>query len=134
MTRECCIVAGIGCSTNVKTGDIVAALRLACEKGEVPFEKLSACATGARKAYHPAILEATQILDLPLIILDDAHLQEMAPLLITYSSKSEKETGIACFSEAAALAAAGSDARLLAPRIKHASVTCALAAGLRNGS
>ena len=126
------IVAGIGCKTNVKPQDIIAALRLACEKNEIPFEKISACATGTRKANCPALQEAAQILDLPLIIVDEYQLQEMVPLLITYSSVSEQETGSPCFSEAAALAAAGSNAYLFSPRIIHAHVTCALASGIRS--
>jgi cobalt-precorrin 5A hydrolase len=69
-----------------------------------------------RPALNAVLREAAREARLDLVLLTLDQLREAAPLCLTHSEKSMKHYGIPSVAEAAALAAAGSGARLLLPR------------------
>jgi cobalt-precorrin 5A hydrolase len=81
------------------------------------------------KQEEVGIIAASGTMGLPLVLIDDAALAEMAPLTLTRSAASVAAAGTPTVSEAAALAAAGEGARLAGPRIAIGRVTCAIAIG-----
>lgn len=86
-----------------------------------------AIATAEDKARAPAFAAFARALELPVVAIDSATLtaQETA----TQSEASRAARGSGSLAEAAALAAAGPGARLVAPRVVSADrlATCALA-------
>ena len=115
-------VAGIGCRRGVETVEVLAAV---AEARAAHGAGLDALATLPPKAGEPALAEAARRLGLPLLVVAPA---EDARLL-TLSPASRAATGSGSASEAAALGAAGKDARLLGPRLAVGRVTCAIATG-----
>ncbi len=87
---------------------------------------LSALATAADKAHHPAPRALAESLGLPLRAVS---LPEIAAAPAADSPRSPARYGGRSLAEAAALAAAGPGARLLAPRSASADrqATCAIA-------
>jgi cobalt-precorrin 5A hydrolase len=121
------IVAGIGCRSNVDTESVLDAVSSALfAVGHEPGA-LAAIAIVPAKANEAAIVDAAHQLGVQLMVVDEAALREAAARCMTESSRSFAATGTPSAAEAAALAAAGPQARLLAPRMAIGSVTCALA-------
>lgn len=120
------IVAGIG-------------FRLACSAEEITTlvqqaEQVANCtahalAVPAFKAEAPQVWVAAAALGLPVVAIDDAALAAVQPDCPTSSAAAATAVGFASVAEACALAAAGTGARLLTPRLASAAATCALAAG-----
>jgi cobalt-precorrin 5A hydrolase len=117
---EAMTVAGLGCARGVTTAEVLAAIEAA--RGG---RHLDALATVPEKRHEPALVDAAGRLGLPLLVVDASTVLEAR--LATRSSLSLAATGSPSASEAAALAAAGPDARLLAPRLALGRVTCAIA-------
>jgi cobalt-precorrin 5A hydrolase len=118
------IVAGIGCRRDCPAADIVAAIRQA---EAVSGHVVTALAAPRFKAEEAGLSEATGLLSLSLTLVDDAALTAVQPRCVTISATAERHTGFASVAEAAALAAAGSEARLCLARIAVGGATCALA-------
>jgi cobalt-precorrin 5A hydrolase len=116
---EAMTVAGIGCRRGTSAEEILAAV--AAARG---LHALDALATIPAKRDEPGIAEAARRLGLPLVIADPAGTEDR---LATRSAASLAATGTGSACEAAALAAAGPDARLLAPRHVAGRVTVAIA-------
>ncbi len=118
------IVAGLGFSSTASADSLRAAYDLASADHVV-----TDLATVADKDGHPALSDFARSLNLPLhlIAADDLSGQRT----LTCSPRSRATYGTGSVAEAAALAAAGSGARLLSPR--HISTdrlaTCAVAIG-----
>lgn len=121
------IVAGIGSRTGVTDRDVLAAVNAALAEQGFALEALGALATGGIKRGEKAIQQAAQRLGIPLRLVEDTALQSTSDRCLTRSEKSVVYSGLPSLSEAAALAAAGDGARLIAPRTVHGSVTVALA-------
>lgn len=121
------IVAGIGCRANVDTESVVEAIEAALAAAGMVPAALAALATVPEKAGEAAIVGAAHRLDVTLVVADAAALAEAAARCMTESARSFAATGTPSAAEAAALAAAGPQSRLLGPRIALGSVTCALA-------
>lgn len=119
------IVAGLGSRKGVGTQAVLAAIRAAAGAHGLPVGRIGMLATGEAKAGEPALAEAALTLGVPLEIVGDRLLKAQATA--TRSSPSLVRTGAGSMAEAAALAAAGDGARLLAPRTVLGPVTCALA-------
>jgi cobalt-precorrin 5A hydrolase len=118
------IVAGIGCRRDCPAADIVAAIRQAeSASGHV----VTALAAPWFKAEEAGLGEATGLLGLRLTLVDDAALAAVQARCVTISATVERHTGFASVAEAAALAVAGSEARLCLARITVGGATCALA-------
>ena len=121
------IFAGLGSRADVRADEILAAVRAAAARHGVPLGRIGRLATGERKASQPAFAEAALKLGVPLEIVGEAALADVAERTLTRSGPSQAVTGLPSLSEAAALAAAGEGSALLGPRITLGSVTCALA-------
>jgi cobalt-precorrin 5A hydrolase len=122
------IVAGIGCRSGVDTESVVEAIESALASVGMEPGALAALATVPEKAGEAAIVDAAHRLDVTLVVADPAALAEAAARCMTDSAHSFAATGTPSAAEAAALAAAGPQSRLLGPRMALGSVTCALAA------
>ena len=116
------IVAGIGFRSACVASDIVDLVRAAAERAGHAPSRLAA--PGFKNS--PALREAAEILRLPLVLLERDALDAAQSRCMTRSATAERAVGLASVAEAAALAAAGTDATLLLPRMSARGVTCAL--------
>lgn len=118
------IIAGLGFSSAATVDSLRAAFDLA-----IAGQKVDALATVADKDGHAALTEFAAVTALPLHFIAPADLAGQRTL--TCSTRSRATYGTGSVAEAAALAAAGTGARLLTPR--HISgdrlATCAVAIG-----
>lgn len=120
------IVAGIGCKSGVEAEAVVEAIDAALAAFSLQRADLGLLATGDIKRDEPGLASAAGLLNLPLLVLDQARLNTAAPKCLTSSQASLDAAGLPSLSEAAAIVAAGPDGRLLGPRIALDGVTCAL--------
>ena len=118
------VIAGIGCRAGCPAQDIVDLVRQASASAGRP---VSALAAPAFKAGEGALHDAARLLDVPLLLVDRERLYAAQPHCLTRSETAARAVGVPSVAEGSALAAAGVGARLLAPRIAAAGVTCALA-------
>ncbi len=119
------VIAGIGCRSGCSAREILALLEQALQQADAPG--LTALATSDHKRDEQGIIEAAKELDKPLHFISREGLMSAQSMLRTVSEKVAEHTGFPSIAEAAALAAAGPDARLLLARIHTERVTCALA-------
>ncbi len=119
-------VAGIGFRANATTQSLRAALAAAGGADGV-----TALATSDAKAKSAVILALATELNLPVIGISAALLA--AQTTLTNSARVREKTGAGSLAEAAALAATGSDARLLGPRTVSPDhmATAAIAKGFK---
>ncbi|MFK3778788.1 cobalamin biosynthesis protein [Agrobacterium sp. NPDC089420] len=117
-------VAGIGCRRGTGSSAIIAAVRAAEQALGVTVGSL---ATAPLKAGEAGLAEAAKVLSLSLEIVMQERLEAVAADIMTFSQASLDHTGSPSVSEAAALAAAGESARLVAPRLVVGDVTIAIA-------
>ncbi|MBA4776948.1 MULTISPECIES: cobalamin biosynthesis protein [Agrobacterium] len=117
-------VAGIGCRRGTGPAAVIAAVRAAERAFDVTAECL---ATAPLKAGEAGLLEAAKSLSLSLEIVSQERLEAVASKTMTFSQASLDHAGSPSVSEAAALAAAGENARLVAPRLVVDDVTVAIA-------
>ncbi|MFA3918319.1 cobalamin biosynthesis protein [Ruegeria hyattellae] len=124
MERDVLIVAGFGFASAATAESLQDVYNRAARDHFV-----TALATAVDKAVHPALTALAADLHLPVLRVDAAALQTARTL--TQSQRSATERGTGSVAEAAALATAGSDARLIAPRHISADrlATCAVAIG-----
>lgn len=127
--REVMIVAGIGCRAGAGADAIIDAVRLALRHCNIEPARLGALATATAKGAEPGMVDAARTLRLPLILVDDATLRRAASAALTVSARVLELKGVPSVAETAALSVAGRSARLLAPRLATAAVTCAIAQG-----
>jgi cobalt-precorrin 5A hydrolase len=121
------MIAGIGCRTGVTAAAIIALLDDAAELG---FERPDMLAVPEFRSGESGILEAADALGLPIVWVARAELKGEQGRCVTRSSRAQREVGLSCIAEAAALAATGPAGRLVLPRIAMGGVTCALAEGV----
>lgn len=121
------MVAGLGCTQGTRAMAVLATLDAALEAHGLTRADLSLLATVAGKRDEPGLIEAADILDIPLAVPEAAQLKAADARGLTRSEASLAATGLGSASEAAALAAAGPTSRLLGPRLVLHGVTCALA-------
>lgn len=121
------IVAGIGCRKGASTGDVVDAVNDALTGFGIAALRLTALATAEMKRDEPGILGAGQRLGIGVTIVPDDALRLADARTISRSDRVLALAGVSSLSEAAALAAAGADSRLLGPRLSMGPVTCAIA-------
>lgn len=121
------IVAGIGCRKGATTASVVAAVHAAVSKQGIGIAALDALATLRLKQHEDGIAAASRALSLELIIVEETEANAATGRTLTTSERSLAATGTRSASETAALAAAGPNSRLLAPRLALGDVTCALA-------
>lgn len=122
------LACGIGCRRGAPVEDIEAAIRAArvataCEAA------IGLIATEASKVDEPALVEVARRLGVVLVGYGADELNGASDRVLTLSQAAQAHKGVASVAEAAALLAAGADARLLGPRSAVPTATCALAVG-----
>lgn len=117
-------VAGIGCRKGATSEAIIAAVRAAERAFGTTVEYL---ATAPLKANEAGLVAAAKELSLSLEIVAQERLDAVAAETMTFSQASLDHAGSPSVSEAAALAAAGAGAKLVAPRLVVGDVTVAIA-------
>jgi cobalt-precorrin 5A hydrolase len=121
------IVAGVGCRAGASACEIEAAIAAALDGAGVPADALAVIATSFAKARELGIAAAASGRGVKFVVVPQAEFEAAASRAVTCSERVLTLTGVPSVSEAAALAAAGPTARLLAPRIAVGPATCALA-------
>jgi cobalt-precorrin 5A hydrolase len=121
------IVAGIGCRKGAQAADIEAAIATAFARAGLAATELCLIATTAAKGGEPGIAAAASAIGVPLVLIPQDALTAAGVRAATRSERVIALAGVPSVAEAAALAAAGPAARLIAPRIAVGPATCALA-------
>ncbi|MBX9823595.1 MAG: cobalamin biosynthesis protein [Xanthobacteraceae bacterium] len=121
------IVAGVGCKAGASAREIGAAIGAALSQAGVEGASLGLIATSQAKAGEAGLAAAAKDRGLDIVFVPQADLEAAGPRTLTRSERVLAATGVPSLSEAAALAAAGPGARLLAPRVALGPATCALA-------
>jgi cobalt-precorrin 5A hydrolase len=121
------IVAGVGCKRGTAAPDIEAAIRAALARAGLAAVELTAIATSAGKGAEPGIAAAAANLGVRIVAIADTELKAAGARVTTRSERVLALTGVPSLAEAAALAAAGPTAHLVAPRLAVGAATCALA-------
>ena len=121
------IVAGIGCRAGAAASDIDAVIAQALARAGLAPAALNAIATSVAKRDEPGIAAAASSRGVEFVIVPQAAFEAAGARAVTHSDRALALTGVPSVCEAAALAAAGPAARLIAPRIAVGPATCALA-------
>jgi cobalt-precorrin 5A hydrolase len=124
---EAMIVAGVGCRKGTAAAAIEAAISAALAHAGLDVTALRAVATSAAKAGEPGIATAAASIGVPLVLVAKDELAAAGARVATRSERVLAFAGVPSVAEAAALAAGGPAARLVAPRIAVGPATCALA-------
>jgi cobalt-precorrin 5A hydrolase len=124
---EAMIVAGVGCRKAASAADIEAAIATALAQTGLARDALALLATSADKGAESGIAQAAASLGVPLVLVSSEDLAAAGARTLTRSARVLALAGVPSVAEAAALAAAGEAARLLAPRTTHGGAACALA-------
>ena len=121
------IVAGVGCKAGASAREIEAAIGAALSQAGVASAALGLIATSVAKVEEAGLAAAAKDRGLKIVFVPQLDLEAAGLRTLTRSERVLAATGVPSLSEAAALAAAGPGARLLAPRIAVGPATCALA-------
>jgi cobalt-precorrin 5A hydrolase len=127
--EQAMIVAGVGCRAGTSAPEIEAAITAALKGVARTDARLDIIATVDGKAQEAGIADAARARGVRLVIVPRHDLDVAAAQAVTRSPRVLALTGLPSVAEAAALAAAGPNARLLAPRVAVGPATCAIAAG-----
>ena len=120
------IVAGIGCRRDVSAADVAAALDWAlCEAG-LTSRDLGCIATAAAKCDETGISDTAAARGVRFVLVSPSDLVAAGRRCVSHSDSAMAAVGVPSVAEAAALAVAGNQGRLLMPRIVRGAVTCAL--------
>jgi cobalt-precorrin 5A hydrolase len=122
------IAAGVGCRRGAAAPDIEAAIRAALARANIAADALDVIATIEAKRAEPGIVAAAETFGVSVVIVAGHELALASDRIETHSDRVLMLTGVGSVAEAAALAAAGPSARLIAPRLVIGAATCAIAA------
>ncbi|WP_342154038.1 cobalamin biosynthesis protein [Methylorubrum sp. SB2] len=128
MTDRVRLVAGIGFRHAATVEEIVDLIGRALAEAEFAPDALAAIATAADRAGEDVCRAAAAAFGLKPVAVSPDALAAVDAGVVTRSARIAASRGVGSVAEAAALAAAGPNARLLLPRIASAGATCALAA------
>jgi cobalt-precorrin 5A hydrolase len=123
------IVAGVGCRKGATAAAVAAAIETALARAGIASADLAFIATAARKGEEPGIVAAARAIGVPLVFVAQRDLEAAGAHALSSSALVMALAGVPSVAEAAALAAGGTRARLIAPRIAVGPATCALAEG-----
>jgi cobalt-precorrin 5A hydrolase len=126
---ETMIVAGIGCRKAILAAQVESAIEAALRHNQIDGDQLDVIAVPAVKGAEAGIVEAAAARGVLLVLITPTALEEADLRTVTRSARSMDTLNVQSVAEAAALAAAGPNSRLLAPRVVVGPVTCALAEG-----
>lgn len=122
------IAAGIGCKRGAAAPDIEAVIRAALSHAHITADALDVIATIEAKRSEIGIRKAADKLGVSIIVVSQPELIAAGDRVATRSQRTLALAGVGSVAEAAALAAAGPLAKLIAPRLVIGAATCALAA------
>jgi cobalamin biosynthesis protein CbiG len=122
------LACGIGCRRGTSAEDIEAAIG-AARKELRSVEAIAVIATEESKTDEPGLLEAARRFGIPLVAFSARELESVSSSLMTISEAALVHKGVPSVAEAAAILAAGGNARLLGPRVATPTTTCAFAVG-----
>ena len=120
------IVAGIGCRRGASADQIEAVIAAALARVGVGEDRLALIATAAIKGGERGIMDAAAARGVPLVLVPQGDLEAAGARTLSHSERVVAIIGVPSLAEAAALAAGGAAARLIAPRIAVGPATCAL--------
>jgi len=123
------IVAGIGCRKAILAAQVESAIEAALRHNQIEGHRLDVIAVPAVKGREAGIVAAAAARGVLLVLIAQDALEEADLRTLTRSARSMDTLNVQSVAEAAALAAAGPNSRLLAPRLAIGPVTCALAEG-----
>lgn len=123
------IVIGIGCRKECEAVDIAALVKRILKENNRTLTDVALLATSWRKGEEASLPRAARLLKLPLAFVIQDALEAVSDAAFTRSERVQLLHGIPSVSETAALAMAGRNAKLLAPRLVSPAVVCALAEG-----
>jgi cobalt-precorrin 5A hydrolase len=126
---ETVIVAGLGSRREISAEQVDAAIDAALTHSHLRGHQLDLIAVPALKGTEPGIQAAAAARGIVLRLITQELLEVANPRTLTRSTHSMAAMNVHSVAEAAALAGAGPNARLIAPRISVGPVTCALAEG-----
>jgi cobalt-precorrin 5A hydrolase len=121
------IVAGVGCRAGASAREVEAAIAVALDRAGLAAGALGMIATSSAKAGEPGIAAAASERGVKFVVVPQSEFEAAGARVVTHSERVLKLTGVPSVSEAAALAAGGAGARLIAPRVAVGAATCALA-------
>ncbi|SHE89360.1 cobalt-precorrin 5A hydrolase [Kaistia soli DSM 19436] len=121
------IVAGIGCRKGAPQQDILAAIAQALQAAMLSPDRLDLIATAAEKGGEEGIAAAAAAFGCPLVLVPPGELKIAGEKAVTRSERVVALFAVPSVAEAAALAAAGDGAQLVAPRRVAGMATCAIA-------
>ncbi len=114
---------GIGCRASASVEAIVARVR----EGRARACHTKASLHAPAGLRNPALAEAASRLGLALHLHDAAALAEVGPRVVSHSLRVAALFGVGSVAEAAALAGAGQNARIVVPKFSADGVSCAVA-------
>jgi cobalt-precorrin 5A hydrolase len=126
---EAMIVAGIGCRKAIVVAQVESAIEAALLHNGLEGHHLGLIAVPASKGTEAGIVAAAMARGVRLVLIAQDALEQADLRTLTRSARSMDTLNVQSVAEAAALAAAGPNSRLLAPRVAIGPVTCALAEG-----
>ena len=121
------LVVGLGLRADTSEADILACLDEALAIAGLSGEATPRLATLASRIGEPGLAAAAVSRAAELIGVPDEALKGFEASCATRSTRIASLYGVGSVAEAAALAAAGADGRLVQARVAHARGTCALA-------
>ncbi|KJZ18891.1 precorrin-3B C(17)-methyltransferase [Loktanella sp. S4079] len=120
------IALGLGCARNADPEEMWAHVQQSLCAANLAAGAIACVASIDLKADEPAIIAVAERLRVPLRVFTAAELEAQSDRLANPSDVVFAEVGCHGVSEGAALAAAGTDAVLIAEKSKTANTTCAL--------
>ena len=123
------LTLGIGCERGTSYEEVIELIDATFAINELPTSAISGIWSIDLKMDEPAIVEAAVSLGVPLRFFPAERLEIETPRLANPSEVVFQAVGCHGVAEAAALAAAGTDAELIIPKSKSRRATCAIARG-----
>ena len=121
------IVAGIGCRKGATAEEIDAAIDAALKQARIAPSELDALATSDGKGSEVGIIEAAAGRGVRLVLVRPADLEDAGARAESHSPRVQAMFNVPSVAEAAALAAAGPNSKLVVARISLGPATCAIA-------
>ena len=121
------LAVGIGCERGVSPDSLVTFLSSIFKKFNLSKYAIACIATIDIKEDEEAILNFANSCEVPLRLFEAAVLEKETPRVTEHSDYVFSTVGCHSVSEASALAAAGTNAKLIVPKQKHDGITCAVA-------
>jgi cobalt-precorrin 5A hydrolase / precorrin-3B C17-methyltransferase len=121
------LALGVGCERGAEAAELAAIAEATLAEGGLAAGAVACVVSLDLKADEPAVLELAGRLGVPARFFPAERLEEETPRLASPSDAVFREVGCHGVAEAAALAAAGPDGRLVVAKRKSARATCAVA-------